>query len=175
MISLGRVRIGPGFRAYGPLHIIGQGRISIGRDVTVCPDPFGCRAVSLQTQGSRQAAIEMGDGVTLLGTHVSCGRRVSIGRGAWIEDARIMDSDFHETGAGPERQKLSVESSAEVVVGEGARVAGRAMILKGARVGAGACVRPGAVLLREAPEGSVVSGFPARAERPVGAPVTVGA
>ncbi len=163
--SLGRVRIGPGFRAYGPLEIIGQGHIRVGRGVTVANDIFGCRAVSLQTQGSREAVIEVGDDVTLLGTHISSGRRVSIGRGAWIEDARIMDSDFHVKASGEERQKLSVESSAEVSVGEGARVAGRAMILKGVKVGARACVRPGSVLLREVAEGAVVSGFPARAER----------
>jgi acetyltransferase-like isoleucine patch superfamily enzyme len=170
--SLGRVRIGAGFRAYGPLQIIGQGHIHLGRDVTVRTDIFGCRTVSLQTQGSREAVIEVGDEVTLLGTHISSGRRVTIGRRAWIEDARIMDSDFHVTGSGEERQKLSVETSAEVAVGEGARIAGRAMILKGVKVGAGACVRPGSVLLREVAEGATVSGFPARAERPPGAPAS---
>ena len=43
------------------------------------------------------------------------------------------------------------------------------MILKGVKVGAGACVRPGSVLLREVGEGATVSGFPARVERPPGA------
>ena len=163
--SFGRVCIGPGLRAYGPLQVIGQGRVCIGRDVTIGRDPFGSRTVSLQTQGSREAAIEVGDRVTLLGTHISCGRHVSIGRGSWIEDARIMDSDFHRTEPGAERHKLSVDSAAEVSLGERVCVAGRAMILKGVKIGAGACVRPGAVLLREVPAGSLVSGFPARAER----------
>jgi acetyltransferase-like isoleucine patch superfamily enzyme len=175
--SLGRVQIGSGFRAYGPVEVIGQGRIQIGNDVTVARDPFGVRAVSLQTQGSRDARIEIGDGVSLLGTHISCGQRVTVERKAWIEDARIMDSDFHETGASSERKNLSVASAVEVRVGEGAMIAGRAMVLKGARVGAGSTVRPGSVVLREAPDFLTVLGYPARVERVnvLGPPLAPGA
>jgi acetyltransferase-like isoleucine patch superfamily enzyme len=163
--SLGRVQIGPGFRAFGPVEVIGQGRISIGKNVTVDRDPFGARAVSLQTQGSREARIEIGDEVSLLGTHISCGQRVTVEKRAWIEDARIMDSDFHETGASSERKNLSVASSAEVRIGEGAMIAGRAMVLKGATIGAGTTVRPGSVVLRDAPDHLTVMGYPARVER----------
>ncbi len=163
--SLGRVQIGSGFRAFGPVEVIGQGRITIGRNVTVDRDPFGARAVSLQTQGSRDAQIEIGDEVSLLGTHISCGQRVVVQRKAWIEDARIMDSDFHETGASSERKTLSVASAVEVTIGEGAMIAGRAMVLKGAKIGAGATVRPGSIVLREAPDFLTVVGYPARVER----------
>jgi acetyltransferase-like isoleucine patch superfamily enzyme len=165
LTSRGRVVIGRNFCAHGPLEVIGQGRVRIGDNVTIGRDPFGDRCVSLQTQGSREALIEIGDDVALLGTHISSGKHVTVGARAWIEDARIMDSDFHKTGSGSDRQSLNVDNSAEVVVGEGASIAGRAMVLKGAKVGAGSRVRPGAVVLREAPAGATVAGFPARVER----------
>ena len=164
--SGGRVVIGRGFCALGPLEVIGQGRIQIGDNVTIDYDPFRCRSVSLQTQGSRDALIEIGDNVSLLGTHISSGKHVVVGRDAWIEDARIMDSDFHETKPSGGRQALSVENAQEVRIGDGASIAGRAMVLKGAKVGACTCVRPGAVVLRDAPDNVTVAGYPARLEKP---------
>jgi acetyltransferase-like isoleucine patch superfamily enzyme len=163
--SLGRISIGSGFKAYGPLEVIGRGRVRIGNNVSIDRDPFGCRAVSLQTQGSRAATIEIEDDVSLLGTHISCGQSIRVQRGAWIEDARIMDSDFHETGSGAGRKNLSVENATPVVIGPGACIAGRALVLKGASVGARSCVRPGSVVLRDAPDDLTVVGFPARVER----------
>jgi acetyltransferase-like isoleucine patch superfamily enzyme len=166
--SRGRVVIGRGFRAYGPLEVIGQGRIQIGDNVTIDYDPFHCRSVSLQTQGSREARIDIGDNVSLLGTHISSGKHVVVGRDAWIEDARIMDSDFHETTPSGGRQMLSVENAQDVRIGARASIAGRAMVLKGANVGAGTCVRPGSVVLRDAPENVTIAGYPARVERHTG-------
>jgi acetyltransferase-like isoleucine patch superfamily enzyme len=159
----GKVRIGRGFRAYGPLEVFGQGRIEIGDGVTVRRDPFGRRGVVLQTLASAEARIEIGDGAELRGTHVASAKLVQIGAGARLEDARVMDSDFHVTSGGHGREP-EIADARSVVIGERAWVGGASLVLKGAVVGREAVVRPGSVVLRKVPDGAVASGYPARPE-----------
>jgi acetyltransferase-like isoleucine patch superfamily enzyme len=49
-----------------------------------------------------------------------------------------------------------------VVIGEGAVVGARAVILPGVNIGAHAVVRPGAVVAEDVPEGAEVMGNPAQ-------------
>lgn len=159
----GRVSIGRGFRAYAPFDVGGTGRIRIGENVSFRRDPFGNREVSLHTMYTRDAEIVIGDDVTLAGTHISAGKSVRVGDAAWVEDARVMDSDFHVVDAA-ERHADSVADARDVLIGEGATVGSGAMLLKGATVGKGATVRPGSVIMRPTPDGAVLSGFPAKPE-----------
>lgn len=161
----GRVQIGRNFKAYAPIDIGGTGRITLGDDVTVRRDAFGNREVSLQTMYTPDAAIEIGSGVTLSGTHISAGKRVAVEAGAWVEDARIMDSDFHEVSA-EKRHSDSVADARDVVIGEGAQIGSGVMLLKGATIGKRAVVRPGSVVMRPTQAGVTLSGFPARPEAP---------
>jgi acetyltransferase-like isoleucine patch superfamily enzyme len=165
LTSGGRIVIGRGFRAYAPLELGGSGRITLGDDVTVRRDAFGKREVSLQTMFDPAAQIEIGSGVTLSGTHISAGKRVAVEAGAWVEDARIMDSDFHEVGA-ENRHAESVADARDVVIGEGAQVGSGVMLLKGATIGKRTVVRPGSVVMRPTQAGVTISGFPARPEPP---------
>jgi acetyltransferase-like isoleucine patch superfamily enzyme len=159
----GRVSIGKGFRAYAPFDVGGTGRIQIGDDVTMRKDPFGNREVSLHTMYTSDAEIVIGDGVTLAGTHISAGKSVRVNDSAWVEDARIMDSDFHVVSA-EARHADSVADARDVVIGEGATVGSGVMLLKGAIVGRGSMVRPGSIVMRPTQDGVVLSGFPAKPE-----------
>jgi len=163
--SGGRVQIGKGFRAYSAMDLGGPGRIRIGENVTVRKDPFNHRSVSLHTMYSSGAEIVIEAEVRLAGTHISAGKMVKVERGAWVEDARIMDSDMHVvTSDAGSRHQDSVADARDVVIGENATVGSGAMLLKGATVGRGSLVRPGSVVMRPTPEDAILAGFPARPE-----------
>ena len=165
LLSGGRVQIGKGFRAYAPLDLGGPGRIRIGENVTMRKDPFDHRSVSLHTMYSSAAEIVIEDDVRLAGTHISACKLVKVERGAWVEDARIMDSDMHVvTTDASARHQDSVGDARDVVIGENATVGSGVMLLKGAAVGRGSLVRPGSVVMRPTPADSVLAGFPARPE-----------
>ena len=165
LTSGGRVQIGRGFRAYSGFDTGGTGKIVLGDNVTLRKDPFGNRNPSLHTMYTPDAEIRIGDGVTLAGTHISAGKLVQVDEGALIEDARIMDSDFHEVDAS-KRHSDSVADARDVVIRAGATVGSGAILLKGATIGKGTVVRPGSVVMRPTQDNVVVSGFPARPETP---------
>jgi carbonic anhydrase/acetyltransferase-like protein (isoleucine patch superfamily) len=162
-LSAGRIEIGGGLRAFGPLEVRGAGRVVIGRDVTLHRDPFHKEKVRLHLGGgleaeSLQPEIRIGDRATLCGSQVRACKQVRIGAGAWVEDALLLDSDFHEPRGDPAVGHCPVDAAAAgaatpepaaaaaVVIGEDAVVGTGALVLRGAVVAQGATVRPGSVV-----------------------------
>ena len=95
LTTRGRVQIGRNFKAYAPIDIGGTGRITLGDDVTVRRDAFGNREVSLQTMYTPDAAIEIGSGVTLSGTHISAGKRVAYGTPVELRRSAALPLRLH--------------------------------------------------------------------------------
>jgi len=161
--SSGRIQIGHGLRAFGPLEVRGPGRVVVGDHVTICRDPFHTEKVRLRLLGGGDAEIRIGDGVTLCGSQIAARKRVRVEAGAWVEDGLILDSDFHEarggSGAG-DRNSAPAESAGtlatdpaaaeDIVIGEQAVVGTGALVLRGAMVAKGSIVRPGSVVVRTA-------------------------
>jgi acetyltransferase-like isoleucine patch superfamily enzyme len=97
------------------------------------------------------------NGATIVseGPGITLGRRCLVGLGV-----HIYDSDFHPLKADERDSQLprraAVEIADEVFIGT------NAMILKGARIGAGSVVGAGAVVAGEVAAGTIVAGNPAR-------------
>lgn len=87
---------------------------------------------------------------------IECFHSIKIGNNvAFGPDVVLRDSDNHSVkGAGP--------SSAPIVIGDGAWIGQRAMILKGVTIGEGAVVAAGAVVTRDVPPRCIVGGVPAK-------------
>ena len=119
--------------------------------------------------------IEIGDYCYIANASLVCSERISIGSHVLIAGGvTIADSDFHPIspaariadtiaisplGDRTHRPKIEVRP---VVIEDNVWIGYNATILKGVRVGTGAVIEPGAVVLRDVPPLARVIGNPAR-------------
>src|SRR5262245_11530387 len=83
-----RFEAGRNLRASGRLHMRGPGRVILGDNVHI-------DGVVTPWTYSPDAVIHIGSDSYVNGTRFGCAREISIGRGAILADARILDTDFH--------------------------------------------------------------------------------
>ena len=171
------VRWGTGWRIYGvPLiQRVRGSTITIGDDLEMRnwfgSNPLGARHPCILATWATDARIEIGDGVGMTGaaicarSHVSIGRRVTIGA-----SCTITDTDFHPIDPGLRRVDLQAGETAAVVIADDVFVGMHALILKGSRIGEGSVVGAGSVVAGEIPPRVVVAGNPARIVRALDTP-----
>jgi acetyltransferase-like isoleucine patch superfamily enzyme len=88
-------------------------------------------------------------------TELHCDHRITIGADCAIAwDVHILDSNHHTLNGDGE--------PAEVVIGDHVWIGSRATILKGVRIGDGAVVAAGSVVVSDVPAGAIVGGVPAK-------------
>ena len=123
----------------GHLWVPGPGRIRIGRGVRL----VGRRA-AIELKAHEGGEIFLGDGVVIEdGTSIEATRSVRIGARARIGPfCKIIDNHFHKTVG----DRYVRPEAVAIVIGEGAIVGPRAMILPGGGLGDGAWLGPGQVL-----------------------------
>lgn len=92
-------------------------------------------------------------------TVLNCFSYIEIGEETMIsDDVRIQDSDNHfiiENG-------LRKPNSAPIIIGDHVWIGKNALILKGVKIGDGAIVAAGSVVVKDVPAGSLVGGNPAK-------------
>lgn len=137
----------------------------IGHDVTIARTSFAVE---------RDATVEIGDFCYLDNASLACASRISIGSHVLLATGvSILDSDFHPidvaertldavalSPVGDPAARPSFESR-PVVIEDNVRIGPNATVLKGVRVGAGAVVAAGAVVIGDVPPGAHVAGNPA--------------
>lgn len=121
------------------------------------------------------AVIEIGDDCYIANASLVCAESICIGARVMIAGGvTIADSDFHPVApaarladtialspVGDRKKRPAVEARA-VVIEDDVWIGYNATILKGVRVGRGAIVAPGAVVIRDVPPGVEVAGNPAQ-------------
>ncbi|HEY0080863.1 MAG TPA: acyltransferase [Pyrinomonadaceae bacterium] len=121
------------------------------------------------------ACIEIGDYCYLANASLVCTERITIGARVLIAGGvTIADSDFHPIApaarvadtvalspVGDRRRRPQVEAR-PVVIEDDVWIGYNATILKGVRIGAGAIIAPGAVVVKDVAPGVEVAGNPAR-------------
>jgi len=140
--------------------------LRVGRQVT-----FWRTSLAAEANGM----IEIGDYCYLTNASLVCSSRITIGSYVMIAGGvTIADSDFHPMDAaarladtvalspiGDRKRRPPIETR-PVVIEDDVWIGYNATILKGVRVGAGAVIAPGALVVRDVPPGACVAGNPAR-------------
>jgi acetyltransferase-like isoleucine patch superfamily enzyme len=122
-----------------------------------------------------EGLLTIGDDTTLVGAVFWCAESITVGRRVLISyNVMIADSDFHPRD--PDDRRTDAVALAPggdtftrppvvcrpVVIEDDVTVGIGAIILKGVRIGRGACVQAGAVVCADVPPHAVVAGNPAR-------------
>ncbi len=156
-----RLETGRNFRISGRLVVRGPGRVVFGDDVlidgTVTPWTY-----------SEDAVIRVGSGSYVNGTRFGCQREITIGDGAILGDARLMDTDFHSTLASRHDPDAPIRV-APIHIAENVWIAAAVGVLPGTRIGRNSVVGFGAVCAGEYPADVIIAGNPAAVIRPIGA------
>ena len=159
---LRRARLGRRVRVRGRPLVEGLGTIVIEDDVAIWS-----HLARTQLSAGPGATLRLGAGTFVnTGASISARASVDIGRRCQIANhVAIMDSDFHGL---IERDKP--EPPAPIVIEDDVWVAVRATVLKGVRIGRGAVVAAGAVVVSDVPPYTLVVGVPACVVRTLRAP-----
>jgi acetyltransferase-like isoleucine patch superfamily enzyme len=156
--------------------ISGQGRISIGKRWY----GEGSKASSFVVMASGQVEVQgafafhrgcdirvLGEGRLVLGSgycadgvNIRCENEIHIGHGVAIaREVSIMDSDQHAI--------VGAVTTGPVIIGDHVWIGTRAIVLKGVKIGNGAVIAAGAVVVSDIPAGMLAAGVPARPIRPI--------
>ncbi|TWE11985.1 acyltransferase [Rudaeicoccus suwonensis] len=143
--------IGRGTVVVAPLMLAGVDRITIGDDVIIRDGAW------LATEGPSAALA--------IGSHTYIGHRVhlhsidpvSIGTRCVIADNVMVSSTDHGRS-----DRHAVQGTGAVVIGDDVFLGQNVVVLGGVRIGDGATVAAGAVVVKDVPAGAVVGGVPAK-------------
>ena len=169
------VKVGRGVKSHGPVGLMRWpgSRIEIGDKVSIVSSWRRATAsaishpVRLRTF-SPKASIVIGEGCELTGTSITCrSTSIVLGRKVLIApDVVIVDSDFHAPWPVEQRSiDPGMDRDKPVVIGDGAWIGMRTVILKGVTIGSGAIIGAGSVVTRDIPTNAVACGVPARVVR----------
>jgi acetyltransferase-like isoleucine patch superfamily enzyme len=143
--------------------------IEIGNNCLICSRPqhtaLGVSHKTIIRTLNKTAKLTIGDGVRMSGTTICSANSIIIGDRCVIgSDAMIVDTDFHSldpiTRSSCEDSKLA--NSKPVIIGNDVFIGGRSIILKGVILGNGVIVGAGSIVTKSFPEGSIISGNPAK-------------
>jgi acetyltransferase-like isoleucine patch superfamily enzyme len=112
------------------------------------------------------AVIRAGRDVGMTGTTIVAAERIEIGDRVMIgSNATIVDTDFHPLDPETRRRDVLAGEHRPVILEDDVFVGMNSLILKGVRIGRGAVVGAGSVVVKDVPPGAVVAGNPARMVR----------
>ncbi len=157
-----KVTVKEGLKVYKKLKVKGNGRVIIGTNCSFGGIPGADdQYVTLYTY-SDDAVIEIGDNVKLFAAKMSCKYSISIGSDVLIEEASLLDTDFHSVERSRANPQNEYRESCEIIIGDRVSIAAKSVISKGARIGEDSIVGPCSVVNRVFPPGSLIFGNPAK-------------
>ena len=160
------ISIGKGLRLYKRISITGNGKVQLGRNCTIGGvKGDSSQYVTLDTH-SKEAVIRIDDNVRLFAARISSKYEILVGNGVLIEEAGLVDTDFHSIGKKRGVPENESRERCGIVIGDRVSIGARSFIMKGVKVSDDAVIMPGSVVNGSINAGSVVCGNPARALRP---------
>lgn len=137
-----------------------RGRPDIDASDATTGDAFRVASHQATTVITGAGRLVIGDDVFVnCGTRIECALSVTIGDHVMIAyDVVVTDTDSHGLEARPVRR-------APVVIGSGAWIGARAIVLPGVTIGRRSVVGAGSVVTHDVPDDTLVAGNPARPVR----------
>lgn len=159
------VVIGKGLKLYTRLEIRGEGRVSIG-EYCVVSSMIGNRHhyVTLYTYDP-DACITIGNSAGLYAARMSAKFAITIGNDVLIEEADIVDTDFHSLHKDRAAPLSETKKNCSIYIGDRVSIGGGSIVMKGVTVGDGVVIAPCSVVNRSQPAGSLAMGNPAKVVR----------
>ncbi len=143
-------------------YIQGRGDILLGDDVHI----EGRLDIAFAARFADRPTLEVGDQTVIGdGFQLTIGRRITIGHRCQIEsEVRIYDASGHPTDPSDRLAGLPPpeDSASPIVIEDDVRIGMGAIILKGVKIGAGATVERGTIVVKDVPPFARVAGNPAR-------------
>lgn len=145
--------------------------IKVGKNWIACSDPrhnsIGVFQKVTITALNPKSKLIIGDNVGMSGVSISCGESVKIGDNVLLgSGVLITDNDAHPLHP-DERENAALIGTREVIIGKGAFIGARAIVMKGVTIGEGSVVGAGAVVTKNVPPFSIAAGNPAKVIGPV--------
>lgn len=155
--SLRQCKRGRWVRTRGFPLVEGRGEIQIGNGVAIWS-----HLARTQLSAGPGARLSIGDHTFVnTGASISARKQVSIGSRCQIANhVVIMDNDFHGL-----EDRDRPEPPEAIIIEDDVWLAVRSTVLKGVRIGRGAVVAAGAVVVNDVPPYTLVAGVPARSVR----------
>lgn len=153
--------IGKDLQLHCKLEIKGNGKITIGDNCIIRGIP-GSRTqyVSLSTH-STEAELQIGNSVQLLAAKFSCKFSISIGNNVIIEEASILDTDFHSLDISRATPPNESKKNCAVRIDNYVCIGARSVVTKGVTIGEDCMVIPCSVVQQSFPAQSRLAGNPA--------------
>jgi len=148
--------VGPGARVNGHLRVENAGEIRIGGGFSAL-----ARHLPIELLSAPGGSIVLGEDVWLnFGTVISAAKSVRVGSRVMIgQHCIISDSSFPSAAHAREGDAQSIE------IGDDAWIAGRVTVAPGVKIGAGAVITAGSVVMSDIPAKAIAGGIPARVLR----------
>jgi acetyltransferase-like isoleucine patch superfamily enzyme len=156
------VSIGKGLKAYKQFEIMGEGRVRIGRNCLVSGMAGEKNQYVTIYTHSPNANVLIGDNVVLVAAKLACKFEVVIGDDVLIEDASILDTDFHSIRRERFTEPVENIDKCRIRIGNRVSIGARSIIAKGVTIGDDVLIGPGSVVNRSVPSNTCVIGNPAK-------------
>lgn len=156
------IQIHNGLRIYKKLIITGKGNVIIGKNCLIGGIIGDNKQfVSIDTQNV-SAIIRIGCNARLYAARINARYNISIGDDVLIEEADVLDTNFHNIERNRGEPSDENEISCRVTIGNRVSVGSRSIITKGVTIGDDVVVLPGAIVGTSIRDGRIVIGNPAK-------------
>lgn len=141
------VQIGSDLRIFKKIALVGSGKVVIGRNCRIDGMIGSRNFVCLQTINP-DARITIGDNAGLYAARIAAKFDVTIGDDVVIEDANIVDTDFHtldKSRAAPSDESLAKN---RIVIGDRVLIGAETFVTKGVAIGDDVITAPFSVVAK---------------------------
>ncbi|QQG64717.1 DapH/DapD/GlmU-related protein [Desulfobulbus oligotrophicus] len=161
-----RIQVGEGLRLDCWLSIKGPGLVTIGDNCVVSALPGSAAYMTTLYTNAPEACITIGNNVSLVSARFSSRFAIHVGDGVLVEDASLMDTDFHTLDISRQTPKDETRETCSISIGRDVYIGARAFVTKGVVLEEGTKVYPGAVVQKSWPAQTLLIGNPAKPFQP---------
>ena len=155
------INIGENLRIYKKLNIQVVGKLILGNNCRIqgiIGSPHKCVCIDAMSADSE---VRIGDNVTLCAARITARFGITIGDNVLIEDASILDTDFHTLDKSRGTPLDESVQKCRIRIGNNVGIGAQSFITKGVEIGDGALIAPSAVVSRSVKPGHFAYGNPA--------------